>query len=119
MEWNAKWIRPGRNMQDACPVFGMNFSCTDKLKSAVLSVTAVGVYEAVLNGKRVGDFVLAPGWTAYEKRLQVQQYDVTDMITGTNRLEITVGKGWYRSPLAGLYLPGLNMLRFLMGLQRL
>ena len=43
-------------------------------------MTALGVYEAVLNGKRVSDYVLAPGWTTYEKRLQVQTYDITDML---------------------------------------
>jgi len=64
-------------------------------------VTATGVYEAALNGRRVGEFILAPGWTVYEKRLQVQEYNVTEWITGENILELTVGKGWYRSPLAG------------------
>lgn len=101
MDWSAKWIRPIKDMGDVCPVFSVDFSCLQKVKNAVLKVTATGVYEAVLNGRRVGDFIMAPGWTVYEKRLQVQEYDVTDMIGLDNVLEITIGKGWYRSPLAG------------------
>ncbi len=101
MEWNAKWIRPNRNMGDVCPAFSVNFNISKPVKSAVLSVTATGVYEAVLNEKCVGEFVLAPGWTVYEKRLQVQEYDVTKLIAENNALVITVGKGWYRSRLAG------------------
>jgi alpha-L-rhamnosidase len=63
---------------------------------AILEVTAAGVYEAELNGQRVGEFILAPGWTEYHKRLQVQRYDVTAMLGGKNRLDITVANGWYR-----------------------
>ena len=100
MDWSAKWIRPIKDMGDVCPVFSVDFSCLQNVKNAMLKVTATGVYEAVLNGRRVGGFILAPGWTVYEKRLQVQEYDVTDMIDLDNVLEITVGKGWYRSPLA-------------------
>ena len=66
-----------------------------------LQVTAMGVYEAQLNGKRVGDYVLAPGWTSYETRHQYQCYDITELVEDRNRLEITVGKGWYRSPVPG------------------
>lgn len=101
MEWNAKWIRPSVNMGDVCPVFSTTFSSDKTVKSALLSVTAMGVYAAQINGKSVGDFVLAPGWTAYESRLQVQEYDVKDLIGANNELAITVGKGWYRSPLPG------------------
>ena len=45
---------------------------------------------------------MAPGWTSYHKRLQYQEYDITDLLTnGKNEIEVTVGKGWYRSPLPG------------------
>ena len=62
---------------------------------AILSITALGVYEAQINQKRVGEFILAPGWTAYEKRLQVQQYDVTELLCESNEIRVTAGKGWY------------------------
>lgn len=105
MEWNAKWIRPAAEHGDVCPVFQKKFTCEKAVTNAKLLITAMGVYEAVLNGNRVGDFVLAPGWTSYEKRLQYQEYDVTGLLQANNELHITVGKGWYRSPLPGWIWP--------------
>ena len=93
MEWVGKWIRPSQDMEEVCPVFVREFQTEKGIKKAQLAVTAMGVYEAKLNGERVGDFILAPGWTAYETRLQYQTYDVTGFLGQTNRLEITVGKG--------------------------
>ena len=87
------------------PVFRREFGCDCPVRSATLEVTCDGVYEAVLNGKRVGEFILAPGWTEYSKRLQVQCYDITALLVGgdthnekkaKNTLEITVGNGWFR-----------------------
>lgn len=70
----------------------------DRVERANLSATALGVYFATINGKRVGDARLAPGWTAYSKMLQVQTYDVTDLLkVGKNVIEISVGEGWYCS----------------------
>lgn len=101
MEWAGKWIRPAQDMGEVCPVFVREFPAGKEIKRALLSVTAMGVYEARLNGERVGDFVLAPGWTVYKKRLQYQTYDVSKLLDRENRLEVTVGKGWYRSPMPG------------------
>lgn len=105
MEWTGKWIGPAQSMGDVCPVFVREFNKGDfpgkEIKSVQLQVTALGVYEAQLNGKRVGDYVLAPGWTSYETRHQYQCYDITELVEDRNRLEITVGKGWYRSPVPG------------------
>ena len=105
MEWKGKWIGPAQSMGDVCPVFVREFNKGDfpgkEIKSVQLQVTALGVYEAQLNGKRVGDYVLAPGWTSYETRHQYQCYDITELVEDRNRLEITVGKGWYRSPVPG------------------
>ena len=107
---HASWIR----MKDAdalvVPVFRRIFTCRGRVKEAALEVTCDGVYEAQLNGSRVGDFILAPGWTEYSKRLQVQRYDITSMLrensaghnsaqensSGENCLEVTVGNGWFR-----------------------
>ena len=105
MEWKGKWIGLAQSMGDVCPVFAREFSKGDfpgkEIESVQLQVTAMGVYEAQLNGKRVGDYVLAPGWTSYETRHQYQCYDITELVEDRNRLEITVGKGWYRSPVPG------------------
>ncbi len=105
MELNANWICPQEDMGDVCPVFRRQWK-NDKEKNIVkaeLVLTALGVYEACLNGQRVSDYVLAPGWTVYEKRLQVQQYDITELIGEENCLTVTVGKGWMRSPMPGWF----------------
>ena len=96
----ANWITSPVNFGDVCPVFKKSFSVPQGVKSAVLYISALGVYEARLNGKRIGTFVLAPGWTSYDHRVQFQEYDLTDLTEGGNTLEITLGKGWCFSELA-------------------
>ncbi len=83
-------------VSDVVPVFRKDFSCIQSVAQAWLEITCAGVYEAVLNGQRVGQFILAPGWTQYEKRLQVQSYDITALLQAENRLDVTVGPGWFR-----------------------
>lgn len=66
----------------------------------VLHISAFGLYRAFLNGQRVGDDFLTPGWTCYDDRIAYQTYDIADLIVeGDNTLEIWLGDGWYRSPL--------------------
>ena len=65
--------------------------------SAILRSTAHGVYEAFVNGMRVGDIELTPGFTSYRKNLQVHHFDVTDLVrTGPNVLGSIVSDGWWR-----------------------
>ncbi len=99
--WTAKWIRPVVDTGDVAPIFLKEFSLTKDVKKASLTITAMGVYEASLNGSRVGDYIFAPGWTDYYKRLQYQTYDITELLKEENYLTVTIGKGWYRSRLAG------------------
>lgn len=67
-----------------------------KVARARLYSTALGLYDAWLNGERVGDDRLAPGWTDYNKRVQYQTYDVTEQLkSGANALGVTVAVGWY------------------------
>lgn len=95
---HGEWISGGTRGEKAAPVFRKVFDAK-KAVSATLHITALGVYEAVLNGTRVGRFLMAPGWTDYEKRLQVQTYDVTALLAKNNELRVTVGRGWYGSRL--------------------
>ncbi len=97
----ARWITPARESGDAAPVFRRVFQADEKVEKAELHITALGVYEAELNGRRVGDFIFAPGWTSYDHRLQVQIYDVTSLLSAQNDLRVTVGRGWFRSPMPG------------------
>ena len=101
MEWQAKWIRPSRDMGDVAPIFIRAFKLHKDIQVARLFVTAMGVYEAKINGERVSQYVLAPGWTSYQARLQYQEYDVTKLLKEENELTILVGKGWYRGLMSG------------------
>ena len=90
----SEWIKGcEKNLRDGT-VYLKNFRCAAKAEKAILKITALGVYEVKLNGERVGDFILAPGWTSYLNRLQVQSYDVTNLLKTENSLEVTVGQGW-------------------------
>lgn len=98
---HAKWITRSLVSQDVCPLFRKTWVLDKKVDKALLSLSALGVYEATLNGKKVGQQVLAPGWTSYDHRIQYQTYDVTAYLTKQNVLDVTVGKGWYASPMPG------------------
>ena len=95
---HCKWICSGKPA--ACPCFIREFSATPDLRRAVLTITAAGVYDARLNSRPVTDFFLAPGWTSYLYRHQVQEYDVTHLLDTHNRLEVTVGSGWFNGEIA-------------------
>ena len=82
-------------IEGAVDVFEQRFTAAD-VKNARLDITALGVYEAELNGQRVGDILFAPGYTYYHRQLQAQSYDVTELLTeGENVLRVYLGQGWY------------------------
>jgi alpha-L-rhamnosidase len=99
-DWKASWIVPAYHEDSVLrpsPMFRKEFSATKKIVSAVAYITAHGMYEAQINGKRVGEAYLTPGWTSYNKRLQYQVYNVTPLLTnGKNAIGVTLGSGWYR-----------------------
>lgn len=101
-EWEAKWISAGNENKDdgSSPLFRSNFKINKNVESATAIVTSHGLYEAYLNGQKMGDAFFTPGWTSYNKRLQYQMYDVTNQIkTGDNSVGAVLGDGWYRSTL--------------------
>ena len=102
---HARWISPGYvedTLRPASSVFVRNIQLTRPIKNATLFVTAHGLYEAVVNGKKIGEGYLTPGYTHYNKRLQFQRYDVTKMLRrAVNRMEVTVADGWYRGVFGG------------------
>lgn len=100
-DWKAKWISGDYSVdkKNRYPVdcFKRDFKLEKDIQSARLYITACGIYEAVLNDKRIGNFVLAPGHTDYRKRIQYQTYDVTNQLNiGDNALEVQLADGWYR-----------------------
>ncbi len=100
-EWTADWIEVGWDEDpkafNPCPFFRRSFKLDKTVRSARLYITAHGLYEAWLNGQRVGDQAFTPGYTPYDKMLQYQVYDVTRMLQkGENALGAILGDGWYR-----------------------
>ena len=98
--WQAKWIDPelphDAEARQPASYLRKSFS-VQEMGRACLYITCHGLYAAFLNGKRVGDFVLAPGTGDYRKRLTVQCYDVSDLLkAGENELLVILGDGWYR-----------------------
>ncbi len=102
--WKAVFISPSYPEDTGkrpCPVFQKRFQIKKTVRSATLLISALGLYEANLNGKRIGNAYFTPGFTNYKKRLQYQSYDVTGYIKQSNQFEITVGEGWYRGVFRG------------------
>jgi alpha-L-rhamnosidase len=120
LTWTANWIAdpglaPDPGIPEAAehdallpvPLFRTSFEVTKEIVRARLYATARGVYEARLNGAKVGDHQLAPGWTDYAKRVQYQTFDVTDSIQpGENVLGAMVGTGWFAGRVA--FPPGVR-----------
>ena len=102
-DWKAKWIEmEGDTLRySPSPHFRKEFLSARTIATARVYITSHGFYELQLNGKKVGDQVLTPGWTSYSKRLQYQVYDVTGMLLkGNNAIGVVLGDGWYRGTLA-------------------
>ena len=94
-EGKARWITHGLDKEDtSSPIFTKTFTVSRPVSGARLYATALGLYEAAVNGEKVDDAFFAPGWTSYHKRLQYQTYAV-DLREGENELRFTLGKGWY------------------------
>ncbi len=98
-DWKASWITGNYKIdkKQRYPVDCFRKVFAAPAGSARLYITACGLYEATINGQRVGDFVLAPGHTDYRKRIAYQTYDVTDLLVpGENTMELLLADGWYR-----------------------
>jgi alpha-L-rhamnosidase len=103
-DWAARFITPDWDEDTSppqpSPLLRRTFEVRPGVSGARLYVTALGVYEAEINGAPIGDHVLAPGWTSYNHRLRYQTFDVTALLReGPNVLGATLGDGWYRGRL--------------------
>lgn len=99
-DWTCERIAapwgPGTERPDPEQLFRKEFVLSNPPVKARLYITAQGVYEAEVNGSRVGDYFLAPGWTSYDGRLQYQTYDVTLLLAnGSNCIGVRVAEGWF------------------------
>lgn len=101
-DWCAEWISPVTlgSLDDGAPLLFRNIYIRGRVRGARLYVTARGLYEFFIDGRRVGDSYLTPGWTAYGDRLRYQTYDVTEQVgVGDIRLSAVLGNGWFRGQL--------------------
>lgn len=98
-DWEASWIESAEQADSAeerVAWFRSEFVVDKPVRRARLYSTALGVFQARINGERVGDAVLAPGWTSYKDRVDTLAYDVTDLVrAGDNAIGIVLGTGWY------------------------
>ncbi len=98
----AQWItyQPKENAK-GCQIFRKNFTCSDSISRARLFSSSCGVYDVMLNGLKVGNEFLSPGWTNYKRHIQYQEYDITGMLQDSNVIDITVAPGWYSGDFGG------------------
>ena len=96
----AEMIRPttDRGVGTQSSFLRKTFTLSSRGGAGTLRISALGLYRAFINGQRVGDDLLTPGWTSYWDRLSYQTYDVGDLLRdGDNTIDIWLGDGWYRS----------------------
>ncbi|MFE0588375.1 family 78 glycoside hydrolase catalytic domain [Micromonospora echinospora] len=104
-DWSARFVSPASIGETGAPapLLSRTFTLDDDPADARLHLTAHGTYIAFVNGVRVGDDVLAPGWTSYHHRLRYQTHDVTQLLKpGENRISVLLGNGWFRGRLGWL-----------------
>ncbi len=100
LAWSAQMVRPlaDKGVETPASFLAKTFTLDSVSGSELLDISALGLYRCFINGQRVGDDLLTPGWTSYDVRLSYQTYAVGDLlVAGTNRIEIWLGDGWLRS----------------------
>ncbi len=100
-DWSARMIEPEAGQESRkpcpCPIVRREFSIEKDVSSARLYITSRGLYEAWINGARVGDAYFTPGWTDYNRHFEYQTYDVTNLLkSGNNAIGVILADGWYR-----------------------
>lgn len=102
-DWKAKFITspgppPQPDVSHRPTLYRKTFICEPKPSDAIarLYISALGLYEVYINGQRVGDHEMAPGWTSYHHRLSYQTFDVWKLLKpGNNVITVEVAEGWY------------------------
>ena len=93
----SPFIKP-ENKELNCPIFVKNFTISKelKIKRARLYITGLGLYQAFINNKKVGNAYLTPGYNDYDYYLRYQTYDIGELLEEENNIEIHMGNGWYK-----------------------
>lgn len=92
---NSSWIIHSQNKLYEPVCFLKSFLLKGEVKKATLHITSLGCYYSEINGHRVGDFILAPGFTS-RKRVQYQSYDILPLLRDENEISVIVSDGWYK-----------------------
>lgn len=91
--------KTGGTTNDTLPLLRKNFTVKKSIKQATIFISGLGHFELSLNGKKVGDHFLDPGWTNYEKQALYVPFDVTNQLKqGTNAIGVMLGNGFYYIP---------------------
>jgi alpha-L-rhamnosidase len=96
-DWKGSWIDDGQNINfKPAPYFRKPFDVTKKIKRAFAYICGLGYYELSLNGKKIGDRMLDPGYTRFDKTALYASYDVTHFLQeGKDAIGVILGNGWY------------------------
>lgn len=96
-DWQARWISDGQDKEvEAAPLFRKQFSLDKGVRSARVYVSATGYYELFINGLRVGDHHMDPGFTHFDKRVLYVTYDITELLReDDNAVAAALGNGFY------------------------
>ncbi|TYB64444.1 Bacterial alpha-L-rhamnosidase [Nonomuraea sp. PA05] len=101
-DWEARFVSPRTlgGLLTAAPLLSRTVELPAAVTRARLHVTALGLHVTRINGERVTDEELAPGWTSYQNRLRFRTHDVTGLLrAGGNEITALLGNGWYRGRL--------------------
>lgn len=102
--WHGKWISAFGCPLEAAPIFRKEFSLDNLSADTHVHISGMGFYVLYLNGKRVSDQLLSPAFTAYDKTVLYDTYDVGEYLhSGLNTVEILLGNGWYREPFSNAW----------------
>lgn len=113
-DWSARFITPDWDEDTSkmlpSPYLRHEFTTRGDIASARLYITALGLYEAEINGTRVGDQKMSPGWTSYDHRLRYQTFDVQPLLRdGPNAIGAILADGWYRGQFSVPVVGGRNL----------
>ncbi len=96
-KWDAEWISAEEDNANVMPVLYKEFNSSKEIEEARLYIFGAGLYEAYLNGEKIGNEFLSPGYHSYDMHLECQTFEIKkELFQKENRIEIILGEGWYK-----------------------
>ncbi len=95
-KWSADWITTEKESK-RMPLLYKSFSVSEPIKRSRLYIFGAGLYEAYLNGKKISEEYLLPGYHSYDCFMEYQTFDMTELVwAGENQFSVLLGEGWYK-----------------------